>query len=104
MELKTGKILTVGSMVLSIAFAFIALVGYEETDPLRMYFGGAAMLLMVLALVFLFTLCRCPWCGHRLTQGMLTLKVCPNCKRDLETGLKEKPQNVQQSKKKKKKR
>lgn len=90
MDLKTAKILTIASMILSVACAFIGIVGYSGAEPGRMYFAIAAFALMALAMLCLFAFCRCPWCGKRLTSGLMQLKVCPRCNRDLETGLRAK--------------
>ena len=46
--------------------------------------------LMVLSLICLFAFCRCPWCGKRITSGLMQIKVCPHCNRNLETGLRAK--------------
>lgn len=90
MDLKTAKMLTVLSMVLSIICAFIGLVGYAGAEQGRMYFAVAALALMALAVLCLFAFCRCPWCGKRLSSGLMKLKICPHCNRDLETGLRAK--------------
>lgn len=87
MDLKTAKTLTLVSMIMSVICAFIGLVGYSSVEQGRVYFAVAAIVLMALSLLCLFAFCRCPWCGHRLSSGLMKLKVCPHCNRDLETGL-----------------
>ena len=90
MDLKTAKTLTIVSMVLSVACAVIGLVGYSPENPARTYLAVVAFALMALALIFLLVFCRCPWCGKRISSGLMKLKVCPHCNRDLETGLRAK--------------
>lgn len=90
MDLKTAKTLTIASMILSVVCAFVGLVGYSGAEQGRIYFAVAAFALMALALICLFGFCRCPWCGKSLSSGLMKLKVCPHCNRDLETGLRAK--------------
>ena len=90
MELKTAKTLTMLSIVMSVICALIGLIGYGPENPARTYFAVAASLLMVLSLICLFAFCRCPWCGKRITSGLMQIKVCPHCNRNLETGLRAK--------------
>lgn len=87
MNLKTAKHMTVVCMVLSVVCALVALLGYSEASTARAYLTMAAFLFMVISLVVLYGFCRCPWCGKRLSSGVLRMKVCPHCNRDLETGL-----------------
>ena len=90
MELKTAKTLTMLSIVMSVICALIGLIGYGPENPARTYFAVAAILLMVLSLICLFAFCRCPWCGKRITSGLMQIKVCTHCNRNLETGLRAK--------------
>ena len=90
MELKTAKTLTMLSIVMSVICALIGLIGYGPENPARTYFAVAAILLMVQSLICLFVFCRCPWCGKRITSGLMQIKVCPHCNRNLETGLRAK--------------
>ena len=90
MELKTAKTLTMLSIVMSVICALIGLIGYGPENPARTYFAVAAILLRVLSLICLFAFCRCPWCGKRITSGLMQIKVCPHCNRNLETGLRAK--------------
>ena len=90
MELKTAKTLTMLSIVMSVICALIGLIGYGPENPARTYFAVAAILLMVLSLICLFAFCRCPWCGKRITSGLMQIKVCPHFNRNLETGLRAK--------------
>ena len=90
MELKTAKTLTMLSIVMSVICALIGLIGYGPENPARTYFAVAAILLMVMSLICLFAFCRCPWCGKRITSGLMQIKVCPHCNRNLETGLRAK--------------
>ena len=54
---------------------------------------------VLIALTFVFCICavyvvvrycRCPHCGKRIFLGVLKVKTCPACHRDLESGRKAK--------------
>ena len=48
------------------------------------------LLLIQLAMLLVFTSLKCPYCGKQLFSKCLTVTVCPNCKRNLTTGMKSK--------------
>ena len=90
MDIKTTrKVVTIGFTIC----IFASLIG--------IFFGAgnpelSNYMLIVAVIVFLFTAAiimkyaRCPWCGGSLLRKFFTLKVCPHCHRDLETGKKKK--------------
>ena len=62
--------------------------------PSGSIYQGVALILsfalMVATVVFMVKYCRCPYCGKRIIMGVLTVKSCPACRRDLTSGKKTK--------------
>lgn len=59
--------------------------------------ADSSIQLLLLALTFILCIgtmyiiikyCRCPYCGKRIFLGVLKIKNCPACRRNLETGKK----------------
>ncbi len=90
MNIKTARRMVLLFMALSVLMALVGLIFFEPGTTVSMYVTMLAFVLMVLALVFLFGFCKCPWCGRRITTGLMKIEVCPHCRRDLETGMKRK--------------
>ena len=88
MHIKTARTSVLGSMILSVVCAGIGLVFFEPGTVASLYITFAAFGLMIVSIVVLFTLCRCPWCSKRVTHGLMKAEYCPYCKRDFDTGLK----------------
>ena len=51
-------------------------------------FSGATVLLFIAIIYVDFKYCRCPSCGKVILLGVLAIKACPRCKRDLASGRK----------------
>jgi hypothetical protein len=66
------------------------LVFFESGSLESNYIALASVILLVLAISVAFKWGRCPWCGQLMIMGLYSKKVCPACKRDLETGKKKK--------------
>ncbi|MBQ9045623.1 MAG: hypothetical protein IJ112_06735 [Oscillospiraceae bacterium] len=90
LNFKTARKLVMFFMIASFACAMVGLIFIEPGTTPSLYVMMAAFVLMVLALVFIFVFCRCPWCGRRIFSGMMKVQVCPHCKRDIDTGMKDK--------------
>ena len=60
--------------------------------PKYSYFQVACMcmtvILFVTSLVLIFKYCRCPNCGKVIFLGVMAVKSCPRCHRNLVTGKK----------------
>ena len=85
---KTARRLVLVFLIASFVCALISIVFIKPGSQASVYSMLLALALLVLSLIFLFGLCRCPWCGKRITSGVLKVEVCPHCKRDIETGMK----------------
>ena len=81
--------LLVCGLVLSIAGAMFTVEG----DPVRTTLVAVSLACIAAAVVFTLTFCRCPSCGKLIIVGMLKVKVCPSCHRDINTGAKVKGKN-----------
>ena len=88
MHIKTARRLVMWTMILSVICAVIGLLFFEPGTTGSVYITFGAFGLMLVSIVVLFTLCRCPWCGKRITNGLMKAEYCPHCKRDFDTGLK----------------
>ena len=73
--------------VISGAASFIA----DGADSAIQFWLLAFTLVLCAATVYIIVrYCRCPYCGKHILVGVLKVKVCPACRRNLETGKKAK--------------
>ena len=93
LDFKTARRLVMLFMVASVICAIGDIVFIRPGTQASIYVMLLSFLLMALALVMLFVCCRCPWCGRRITVGLMKVEVCPHCRRDIETGMKVKGKN-----------
>ncbi len=47
-----------------------------------------SFVLIIATIVIMYMYCRCPYCGKHIMMGVLSVKSCPACHRNLETGKK----------------
>ncbi len=85
---KTARKLVMIFMTASLICALGGMIFIRPGSQASIYVVMLALILMTIALLILFGLCRCPWCGKRITSGMMKVEVCPHCKRDIDTGMK----------------
>ena len=90
LNFKTARKLVMVFMIASLVCALGGMIFVRPGTQVSVYIVLLSLILMILALMILFGLCRCPWCGKRITSGLMKVEVCPHCKRDLETGMKRK--------------
>lgn len=90
LNFKTARRLVMIFMGLSFVCAVGGMIFIRPGTQASVYAVVLSFGLMVLALVLLFGFCRCPWCGKRITAGMMKVEVCPHCKRNIDTGMKAK--------------
>ena len=88
MHIKTARKLAMACMIVSVICALFGLVFVEPGTILSVYVTFGAFGLMVVAMILIFGVCRCPWCGKRITSGLMKAEYCPHCKKDFDTGLK----------------
>ena len=90
LNFKTARKLVMVFMIASLVCALGGMIFVRPGTQASVYIVLLSLILMILALMILFCLCRCPWCGKRITSGLMKVEVCPHCRRDLETGMKRK--------------
>ena len=61
-----------------------------QASYVQIGFMVAGVGMLVAAIVVIVRDCRCPHCGKVIFLGVLAVKNCPNCKRNLVTGRKAK--------------
>lgn len=90
MSFKLVKRIAIAGLMLSL---LLCLIGVFGMDPGTQESGSMAIWAVV---VLLFTMAvvlkwsRCPWCGELIIKKLFTIKECPHCGRDIETGKKKK--------------
>ena len=90
MSFKLVKKIAIAGLMLSL---LLCLIGVFGMDPGTQESGSMAIWAVV---VLLFTMAvvlkwsRCPWCGELIIKKLFTIKECPHCGRDIETGKKKK--------------
>ena len=90
MSFKTVKKIAIAGLLLSL---LLCLIGVFGMDPSSQQAGSMAIWAVV---VLMFTMAivlkwsRCPWCGELIIKKLFSVKECPYCGRDLETGKKKK--------------
>ncbi len=78
--LKKVIMATVVCCVLSVVF--------RENVTLQGIFAAATLILFFAGVYIDYKHCRCPHCGKVIFLGVLAVKACPKCKRNLVTGKK----------------
>lgn len=89
MNLNNTKKLMSILLGLSVAICIGGLF-FEKGSQQMQYSAVAALVCIALAIGVGLKWARCPWCGKLLIRGFYSKKVCPACRRDLETGKKKK--------------
>ena len=90
MSFKTVKKIAIAGLLLSL---LLCLIGVFGMDPSSQQAGSMAIWAVV---VLMFTMAivlkwsRCPWCGELIIKKLFSVKECPYCGRDIETGKKKK--------------
>ena len=79
-----------GCLYAAIAFCVAGLLINSTSETMAMYAVIAAVLLIAVALFFVAVCLKCPYCGKHIIVKCLTVKSCPHCNRNLETGIKAK--------------
>ena len=83
---KIGKYLTAAAVVLIVSAFLLKNQGSIIQSVLLI----AAAAAMVSAVVVIYKFCRCPYCGKHIFFGVMNVKVCPACRRNLSNGKKTK--------------
>ena len=81
---KIVKYLLILVIILGLASALLVPSGSTYQTILIV----TAFALIAATLVVIYKFCRCPYCGKRIFGGVLAVKSCPSCRRNLTTGKK----------------
>lgn len=73
--------------VISGAASFIA--GGADSG-IQFWLLAFTLVLCAVTVYIIVRYCRCPYCGKHILVGVLKVKACPACRRNLETGKKAK--------------
>lgn len=82
-----GKKMSKYCVIFAIALCVLSLLMPQGTY-LQGIFIAATLVMIVAAFVMMYKYCRCPYCGRRIMMGVLRVKTCPGCRRNLTTGKK----------------
>ena len=83
---KIAKYLLVAAIALMAVGLFVTPA--ESTAQAVVMFAIIGLIVATIVVVYRF--CRCPYCGKHIFFGILKVKVCPACKRNLASGKKTK--------------
>ncbi len=73
-------------LVLALSLASALLVPKGSLTQTILVLSAFVLIGVILAVIYKF--CRCPYCGKRIFGGVLVVKSCPKCRRNLTTGKK----------------
>ena len=90
MKFETAKKVAMSLLAACCILCILALVVTTEGDAARDVTSYAALGCGMLGVVCLVAFCKCPYCGTRIFRNLMNVKVCPNCRRDLQTGIRKK--------------
>ena len=83
---KLAKYCMIAVVVLGLMTAFAA----PANTLLQVIFLVLTLGAMISTIVVVYKYCRCPYCGKHIFAGVLRIKVCPACHRNLVNGKKAK--------------
>lgn len=87
-DFERGRRIVLVMIAVALALGLGALLFTQEGTVENTVLAVASLVGIVAVIFAAMHFCRCPHCGKRIINGVLTLKVCPNCKRSLITGQK----------------
>ena len=90
MKLNTVKKITVIGLLLSVLLCLIGMFGMEPASPQASSMAVWAVVVLLFTMAVVLKWSRCPWCGGLIIKKLFSIKECPHCGRDLETGKKKK--------------
>ena len=62
----------------------------EPSSPQASSMAVWAVVVLLFTMAVVLKWSRCPWCGGLIIKKLFSIKECPHCGRDLETGKKKK--------------
>ena len=88
MSFKKAKSVITVLFIVGLFLCVMALITFKPGTQGMLISATAAVVCIVLGMVVCAIWCRCPHCGVQLFRKVLSLKACPSCGRDFETGKK----------------
>ena len=85
-----GKQMAKTSVICAVAACAVSIFFLPAESTIQLVGLGLSAVLMIATLVIMYKYCRCPYCGKHILMGVLTVKACPACRRNLESGKKAK--------------
>ena len=76
--------------IATIIFAVGSFLSVGADSAIQFSFLILTFVLCILTLYVILKHCRCPYCGKRIFLGVLKVRTCPACHRDLINGKKTK--------------
>ena len=76
--------------IATVIFAVGSFISVGADSRLQFSFLALTFLLCILTIYVILRYCRCPYCGRRIFMGVLKVRTCPACHRDLINGKKTK--------------
>jgi len=83
---ELAKKLAIGTIICAVG----SFVSAGADSKIQFLLLSLTFVLCIITLYIIIRYCRCPHCGKRIFLGVLKVKTCPACHRDLETGKKTK--------------
>ena len=83
---KISKYLLVAAIIGALASVLLTPGG----SVAQLVLVGITTVIIISNFYIIYKYCRCPFCGKHIMMGALRVKVCPACKRNLQTGKKTK--------------
>lgn len=90
MNLQTVKKVVTAGFTICIFTSLIGIFAGSGNSQLSNYMLTASVIVLLFTIAIIMKWARCPWCGGLLMRKFFSLKVCPHCHRDLESGKKKK--------------
>lgn len=73
-------------LIASVLACVVSFIFSDNGTPVSAYAIIIALGLLVMSFIVAYNFCKCPYCGKHILIGMLTVKDCPKCHRNLITG------------------
>ena len=83
-----GRHMAKTSVICAVACCAVSLLFFQPGSIPQIITLVLSFALIVATIVIMCVYCRCPYCGKRIIMGVLTVKSCPSCHRNLESGKK----------------
>ena len=83
-----GKHMAKTSVICAVACCAVSLLLFQPGSIAQIIAIALSFVLIIATIVIMYVYCRCPYCGKHIMMGVLSIKSCPSCRRNLESGKK----------------